>query len=222
MLWVDDPQREDNADKDILNYDRDMVGALFVNLRYNQSLAGFNGTAQPPHDSGTAIDKDNTNWSTAIERLMATDSKRPFKSRAQFIDWESNGDHLGNAFGLIDNTALKTDASQEEIIGKTINLLTASNGALPNVVQVLIVAQTIRDIEGPNLVKLQHDGKPTNSRTCQLGTFDLVKDTSSNIPEGIAPYVYFDEITGECKILVTLDRDPVNGQMMVRKIEYID
>ena len=222
MLWVDDPQREDNAAKDILNYDRDMVGALFINLRYNQSLADFNGTSKPAEGSGTPIDKNNGNWSTAIQRLMAADSKRPFKSRAQFIDWESSGDHLGNAFGLIDNTALKTDASQEEIIGKTINLLTASNGALPNVVQVLIVAQTIRDIEGPNLVKLRHDGKPTNPLTCQLGTFDLVKDASSNIPESIAPYVYFDEITGECKILVTLDRDPVNGQMMVRKIEYID
>ena len=37
-------------------------------------------------------------------------------------------------------------------------------------------------------------------------------------------WLYFDEITGEVKMLVTLDRDPDpdSGRLVVRKIEYLE
>jgi hypothetical protein len=34
--------------------------------------------------------------------------------------------------------------------------------------------------------------------------------------------IYFDEITGEIKMLVTIDRDPLTGRMAVRTIEYVE
>ena len=53
-----------------------------------------------------------------------------------------------------------------------------------------------------NLVK--HDAK--------YGTFDL------NSSKGI----YFDDITGEMKILVTFDRNPATGKIKVRNIEFLE
>ena len=86
---------------------------------------------------------------------------------------------------------------------------------------MLIVAQTIRDIDGKNIVKLRYDGEALD-KECKFGTLDVRQDKSSNIPESVAPYIYFDEITGECKIIVTLDRNPTTGRMMVRRIDYLD
>ena len=155
------------------------------------------------------------------------DASRPFDSRAQLLHWKSNpsnsSDYFGNIFGLISPS---TDAGQEEIIGKTMNLLTASNGALPNVIQVLVVAQTIRDIGGKGTTQVIVKQKANNSsieHPCQLGQFDIEPDPTA--PK-ISPdkHVYFDEITGEVKMLVTIDRnpDPGSGKLMVRKIEYLD
>ena len=235
MLWENDPQRDkDNADK-MRDYDHDMAGALFINLRYNQNLTDFNNGNKPSVSSGAGLEINDSNrdiWATAIGRLMSSsglsssdqDKDRLFESRAQFIDWEINDGSihsLKNAFGLISPSDLKNDASQEEIIGKTVNLLSASTGTLPNVVQVLIVAQTIRDIDGRNIVKLRYDGEALD-KECKFGTLDIRQDKSSNIPESVAPYIYFDEITGECKIIVTLDRNPTTGRMMVRRIDYLD
>ena len=233
MLWENDPQRDkDNADN-MKEYDQDMAGALFINLRYNQNLTDFNNGNKPSVSSGNGIDSTNSSWAAAIGRLMSSnglsssdqDKDRLFESRAQFIDWEINDGSivhsLKNAFGLISPSDLKNDASQEEIIGKTVNLLSASTGTLPNVVQVLIVAQTIRDIDGKNIVKLGYNGEALD-KECKFGTLDVRKDGSSNIPESVAPYIYFDEITGECKIIVTLDRNPTTGRMMVRRIDYLD
>ena len=233
MLWENDPQRDkDNADN-MKEYDQDMAGALFINLRYNQNLTDFNNGNKPSVSSGDGIDSTNSSWATAIGCLMSSnglsssdqDKDRLFESRAQFIDWEiTDGSivhSLKNAFGLISPSDLKNDASQEEIIGKTVNLLSASTGTLPNVVQVLIVAQTIRDIDGKNIVKLGYNGEALD-KECKFGTLDVRKDGSSNIPESVAPYIYFDEITGECKIIVTLDRNPTTGRMMVLRIDYLD
>ena len=121
---------------------------------------------------------------------------------------------------------MDTDANQEEIIGKTINLLGCKGSELPNTVQLLIVAQSIRDVGGDGtdlqITKLRHDGTPI-THDCRLGQFDYDDDSSapSDSPD---QWIYFDEITGEVKLLVTLDRDPSagSGRLTVRKIEYLE
>lgn len=224
MTW--DSYKNPNKNK----YDEDLVKALFMNLRYGQDLTGFDG-GTPSDTSGTPIKTNNSGWTNAIAQFVkASDStsERPFDSRAQFLDWGTANEFLGNAFGLISKATYDTlnDAQQEEIIGKTINLLTASNGSLPTVVQVLIVAQTIRDVGGDennkiSITKIGYDGTPVTKTDCLIGQFDIADNPGvpSDSPD---QKVYFDEITGETKILVTIDRNPTDGQMMVRKIEYID
>ncbi len=248
VFWKDDPQLDDqyknaSTESDWSGYERDMVGALFQGLKYGQDLTAFDeNNVTNTSDSGNGVEKEkgkpDPETGTTLEiastedkrilQLMRTayglskDSERKFTSRAQFVDWYPTNDRsLVNAFGLIDISKLETDAAQEEIIGKTVNLLSASSGALPTVVQVLIVAQTIRDIEGANIVRKSHDGTKTYKENCSYGHF-LAVDDGGTVPTGVPPYVYFDEITGECKIVVTFDRLPDTGQLMVRKIEYID
>lgn len=202
--------------------DNDIVKALFVGLKYGQHLVDYT-----ENSSANQITKDNITQVIIDAMIENDDASRPFDSRAQLLHWKSNpsnsSDYFGNIFGLISPS---TDAGQEEIIGKTMNLLTASNGALPNVIQVLVVAQTIRDIGGKGTTQVIVKQKANNSsieHPCQLGQFDIEPDPTA--PK-ISPdkHVYFDEITGEVKMLVTIDRnpDPGSGKLMVRKIEYLD
>ncbi|HJH03667.1 MAG TPA: hypothetical protein K8W19_06530 [Victivallis vadensis] len=228
MIW--DSYKNPNKN----DYDGDLVKALFMNLRYGQDLTDFDG-GTPALTSGTTLvtkkpnDSDWTDfWKNYIKKFNAegASDERPFDSRAQFLDWGTANEFLGNAFGLITTYDTLNDAQKEEIIGKTINLLTASNGSLPTVVQVLIVAQTIRDVGGDennkiSITKIGYDGTPVTKTDCLIGQFDIA-DNPGVPNDSPDQKVYFDEITGETKILVTIDRNPTDGQMMVRKIEYID
>ena len=92
-----------------------------------------------------------------------------------------------------------------------------------------MVAQTIRDVGGidaPVSISKLHNGTNT-SLNCQLGQFDFIGD-STNWENN----TYFDEITGEAKALVTIERVPAQdnagnkktdfGRMVITNIEYID
>lgn len=222
MLW----NNEDKNPGYMEEYDSDWVKALFANLKYGQQLLNFTDSGATTRISDSDITGKPDQSTTIIGKFMEDNSSRPFTSRAQFLHWKNSEDYLGNAFGIIPRGTFDgwSDAQQEEIIGKTINLLTASNGALPNVIQVLIVAQTIRDIGGDGsdiqITKLKSNGDPV-PHNCRLGQFDIEEDDKApdTSPDR---HVYFDEITGEVKIIVTIDRNPLTGRMMVRKMDYIE
>ncbi len=102
-----------------------------------------------------------------------------------------------------------TDAKQEELIGKFINITDV--GGKNNYFYVIIVAQAIKDVGGPstgsgiNITKggLDSSGhRFTNTLTCKLGTFEYSHDSVRNID------YYFDEITGEQKIKLLVFADP--------------
>ena len=205
--------------------DKDMVKALFTNLSLGRGFLNID-TAPPDGD---------TSWVTSVTAAVCDRVKdatnaagEKFQSRTQFLCYrDSSTDHgLLDGFGLLAPADMDTDANQEEIIGKTINLLGCKGSELPNTVQLLIVAQSIRDVGGDGtalqITKLRHDGTPL-THDCQLGQFDYDDDSSapSDSPD---QWIYFDEITGEVKLLVTLDRDPSagSGRLTVRKIEYLE
>ena len=48
----------------------------------------------------------------------------------------------------------------------------------------------------------------------KLNRFDYVKDGDE--------FIYFDEITGEVKLLVTFLWDSFTGRLRIRQIEYLD
>lgn len=214
-------------------YDDEMGQALFYNILYGQKISDFETST-----TGTRL----TSTSGVVSYLKSSD-KRPFASRTQFLDWTTGGNSLANAFGAATLTSA-SDAQLEEIVGKTINLLKAEPSA-SNVIQFIVVAQTIRDLSG-TVARVRPDDAKVVTRNCAYGQFDVARyidkdgskitsDASGNISnDGSDPstpdstqspddFIYFDEITGEVKMLVTLEKvSEVTGQIVVTSIEYID
>ena len=214
-------------------YDDEMGQALFYNILYGQKISDFETST-----TGTRL----PSTSGVVSYLKSSD-KRPFASRTQFLDWTSGGNSLANAFGAATLTSA-SDAQLEEIVGKTINLLKAEPSA-SNVIQFIVVAQTIRDLSG-TVARVRPDDNTVITKNCAYGQFDVARyidkdgskitsDASGNISnDGSDPstpdstqspddFIYFDEITGEVKMLVTLEKvSEVTGQLIVTSIEYID
>lgn len=207
-------------------YDDQMGQALFYYIKYGQEINDFetNGT-------GTALESTG-----GVVSYLRASTNRPFASRTQFLDWSSGGNSLANAFGVVSMTNA-SDAQQEEIVGKTINLLKTEQSA-SNVIQFIVVAQTIRDVAGTGITKINPENNTAVSRDCQYGVFDAHRyrngstvtpdppntgedtNTSDQSPDD---FIYFDEITGEVKMLVTLEKvSEITGQLVVTGIEYID
>lgn len=208
-------------------HDYQMGQALFYNIMYGQEISNFETTT-----SSTKIGVSTTIGNALAQACVnEAGTKKPFSSRTQFLDWElSPGNDLCNAFGAIDLTN-SSDAQCEEIVGKTINLIKAEPSP-PNVIQFIVVAQTIRDVGG-TIVKINPDDGAAVSLPCSLGSFDAYRyknnsESTSATDSGKAnqnqdDYLYFDEITGEVKMLVTLEKiTETTGQLVVTGIQYLD
>ena len=210
-------------------YNKDIIRMLFSGIRRNQTMKQFYEETKfnaASKQGGTEISADDTvvdGFVEAVDTLYGTDGK-DFQLRTQFI----NTDYGKSAytFGL---AGIDNDAQQEEIIGKTINLLTVNEVTPPNVFRMIVVAQSIKDVGGIGTtveVTKIHNGAD-KKLACQLGQFDFVAD-----PDSWDDNTYFDEITGEVKALVTVERVPSTddmgnknadyGRMVVTNIEFID
>ncbi len=174
------------------------------------------GTGTAVINKGSKVASDDTNFTNLYN------SGETFACRVQAVE------RLKNAFGMV--TPDSTDAQQEEIIGKTINLLSAESSA--NVIKVVIVAQSIKDNSGVQIRDTKgeqgsnfsqntgvdfDDNEKLAINDCQVGVFDMCKH--DNDPE---KNIYFDDITGEVKMLVSIERVQGTGQLKVRKIEYLE
>lgn len=220
-------------------HDYQMGQALFYNIMYGQEISNFETTT-----SSTKIGVSTTIGNALAQACVnEAGTKKPFSSRTQFLDWTTDGNSLANAFGAATLTSA-SDAQLEEIVGKTINLLKAEPSA-SNVIQFIVVAQTIRDLSG-TVARVRPDDAKVVTRNCAYGQFDVARyidkdgskitsDASGNISnDGSDPstpdstqspddFIYFDEITGEVKMLVTLEKvSEITGQLIVTSIEYID
>ena len=217
-------------------HDYQMGQALFYNIMYGQEISNFETTT-----SSTKIGVSTTIGNALAQACVnEAGTKKPFSSRTQFLDWKYKSDEnkrLFTAFGALPSITSSSDAQQEEIVGKTINLLKAEQSA-SNVIQFIVVAQTIRDVAGTGITKINPENNTAVSRDCQYGVFDAHRykngstvttdpsntgedtNTSDQSPDD---YLYFDEITSEVKMLVTLEKvSEVTGQIVVTSIEYID
>ena len=205
-------------------YDDEMGQVLFNNIRYGQEISKF----ETDTATGSTLSFSSGSPLSQVVTAMTLSDKRPFASRTQFLDWTTGA----------------SDAQLEEIVGKTINLLKAEPSA-SNVIQFIVVAQTIRDLSG-TVARVRPDDAKVVTRNCAYGQFDVARyidkdgskitsDASGNISnDGSDPstpdstqspddFIYFDEITGEVKMLVTLEKvSEVTGQIVVTSIEYID
>lgn len=222
--------------------DKDIVAALFNNIRYNEDRWAFinNSTRNsdgkfpdyPGEETGSVID-DSAKLNNILDNFVAERSE--FGNRIQFLRYENGSYWLGNAFTSLGAGSLENDASQEEIVGKTINLLSAETGT-PSVVNVLVVAQSIRDVGGIQVKPTDETDKSrfTNpygstiediedgmiTMECESGRFDLYTHLDDS-DKDVGKSVYFDEITGEVKIFVRLYHDSSTGKLIINKIDYL-
>lgn len=222
-------------------YDDEMGQVLFNNIRYGQEISKF----ETDTATGSTLSFSSISPLSQVVTAMTSSDKRPFASRTQFLDWTTGGNSLANAFGAATLTSA-SDAQLEEIVGKTINLLKAEPSA-SNVIQFIVVAQTIRDLSG-TVARVRPDDNTVITKNCAYGQFDVARyidkddskltitsDASGKLSnDGSDPstpdstqspddFIYFDEITGEVKMLVTLEKvSEVTGQLIVTSIEYID
>ena len=113
--------------------------------------------------------------------------------------------------GIVQNT----DAKQEELIGKFINLCDV--GGKNNYFYVIITAQAIKDIGGPStgagFTISKRKGSNLYSTACKQGTFDF--DNTNGI--------YYDEITAEQKVRLLVFADPNDScKCKVLSYEFIE
>jgi hypothetical protein len=213
---------------DYTSRDDEMGRALFYGVKHGQTLEDLDDFSST---NGTLIDWAST-ANVAEPMRNAVDQFKSdypaysnvFDSRAQFLTWQdSSGNCLANGFGIILETNFEklTDIQQEELVGKTINLIKGTNSA-SNMIRFIVIAQTIRDNTG-TIARLKYDGDLEVKDDCKYGQFDISSDSSvpGDFPEN-DKYLYFDEITGEVKLLVTMENNPITGQTIVRQIEYLD
>lgn len=243
-MFCSDPNINENYQSD---YDDQMGQALFYNILYGQQISTFETETQGTISIG--MDTTITDALKSACYIDETSQKKPFASRTQFLDWKYKSDEnkrLFTAFGALPSITSSSDAQQEEIVGKTINLLKAEPSA-SNVIQFIVVAQTIRDLNGM-VTRVRPDDNTVITKNCAYGQFDVARyidkddskltitsDASGKLSnDGSDPstpdstqspddFIYFDEITGEVKMLVTLEKvSEVTGQLIVTSIEYID
>ena len=234
--------REGGADWNNIDeaYNKDIIRMLFDGIRYGQTMKQF--YAETKFDGATVqgdgatrslanIDAAATDMIAEIKNLCDLTGDNEFRMRSQFLN--SNYGAVGTSdnptsftFGL---AKADTDAQREEFIGKTINLLTVNEVTPPNVFRVIVVAQSIKDVGGVGTeipVTKIHKGQ-NRSLDCQIGRFDFVRE-SDNWEDN----TYYDEITGEVKALVTIERIPAvdengdknkdYGRMVITNIEFIE
>lgn len=226
-----DAVKLDGSDTNKVEYSKDVVKMLFSGIRAGQTMKQFYTETKfgaPVASGGNAVRVAES----GDEPRIGEDKTGNFfadtaavEFRSQFLNTRYGFKNGEVTFGMAydDN-----DAGREELIGKTVNLLTANGETPPNVFRVIVVAQSIKDVGGigndVQITKL-HNGA-TKTLGCQLGRFDFeaAADWDDN--------TYFDEITGEVKALVTVERVPATddmgeqnkdyGRMVVTGFEIID
>ncbi len=179
----------------------------------------------------------------------------------QFAYWNDTPSNLGNESGKYYNfktpaeilraTAFQdafknsktTDSAQEELIGKTIQLMTASE-QIPklaaNTLIVVVIAQTIKDnlVNNPPPIDWNNSGSVSDSPSTNAAwkkagymTDDGTMVTASPAPTVSATFsgtargtyqVGFDKILATQKIVAFLRKDQNTGKWKVVRMDYVD
>jgi len=216
--------------------DPEILAALFRNIRYGEDPANF--IVNSTRGSNGEFPEEITAGSSLIDETAVADIKTNFAANAKESNYSGKLGFLNygttysleNAFHATIGSSQKTDAAQEEIIGKTINLICATSHT-PSVINMMVVAQSIKDVAGTQVrlfdpddkgdytvsgsnIKIEDDGVATKT-DCKYGKFDYLEHNSDP-----GKNIYFDEITGEVKMFVRLYIND-KGRMVINRITYL-
>ncbi len=217
--------------------DPEILAALFRNIRVKEDAWNFiNNSSRDnngkflPEKLGTSTPLDAVSVDTIKANfLTSVKSSGVYSGKLDFLNNAGTTYSLRNAFGAVADADQQTDAAREEVIGKTINLLCATSST-PSIIDMIVVAQSINDVDGTHVrlfdpadkgnyasvdnAELDDDGVATHTG-CKYGIFDFVEHSSEP-----GKNIYFDEITGEVKMLVRFYIDD-KGRMSIKKINYL-
>ncbi len=226
--YYDDSVESGYGDANILDQVKmttatETYGKINVNSEIEEVLTVLYEKVRVGTDLKTASDPGNITGTNEVTTTFAqafaadlieksggeADSSKHFFSRAEMLK------NSGMSAALSTDTTVQgisidldrdTDATQEELIGKFINL-TTSLEHVPDQFCVVVVAQPIQDIGGVTLnVDTNDDG-----------------DVDSQIPTTIGTYdVGGDRVLGIQMMLFTVRRDPDTGELYVIDYDFLD
>jgi Tfp pilus assembly protein PilX len=190
--------------------------ALFAKIKYGcviDSTVSVNSMAGLVPLSGTELTGAQTIFfgNKIVNKYKATANPDERRTRASAVNTL-----LLPELVAVPAIAAATDAKQEELIGKIINL--TEIGGKVGGFTIIILAQTIKDIgtsSGITIQKYSDDGT-SGSRLCKLSTFDAAIDLTDS-----KKCIYYDEITAEQKIIVKGYRTN-DGNIRITSFQYID
>ena len=207
----------------LLSSRQDNLEALFSQIRLGciiddtmtvSSIASGGSPTAPPVLTG---DQEEYFAKKVMDKYKLTSNPETRRTRASVVDILSLPDASAPPAGI----TATTDAAQEELIGKIVNL-TELSGKLSGFT-VIILAQTIKDVGGTStapisITKYSNDGtSDSDARSCELGVFDA----KINDPDDSNKNIYYDEITAEQKLLARCYR-AVDGTIKVTSIKYVE
>ncbi len=188
----------------------EVLYALLNNIRVGSSQSD-------PGNTSSGIPVTVGNIPTVIDAI-----------KSNSLDWLTRA-QVASLTELTDGTTLglqPDNATQEEIIGKFINL--TKFGSKHEYYTMVIVSQSIQDIggSGVDIDIVKKDSSDTNQTiSAQLGRFDY---TEISAPSGVTDgkfndgeYLYADKITGEQKIVVRLKRNLATEEISILDFQYM-
>ena len=191
--------------------------ALFEGIR-RQTPAQFLEESEFVDKVPVKVDTDPAWKGTLLTSNPVDDSNFSFTSSILDSAFRTNS-FINGMNALL--TGGENDAAQEELIGKTINLVEGRSNSVPNTFKIIVVAQTIRDMDGP-VTKLDEENNPQSKSGAKHGVFDA--DINSDREKSI----HYDDILSETRMLVTVERvnymegDYPRARLRVKQIEYLD
>ena len=228
IMHVSGDGEVDASDKErVSDYNKRLFMSLFNKLERYKTATTFidlsphtDRVLQSHTPTSTYITVADSIWNTFTS---LSDNMR----RSRLLD-SNNG--LSAVLASGDN-----DAAQEELIGRTLNLVEGMTVSLPNTFQIVVVAQSIRDLQG-EIVRVKNDGsvvKTSDSVSSGgLGKVAAVGVFDANIASNSKESIYYDEIRSESRMLVTVEKVHYmvteNGEkvprarLRVKQIEYLD
>lgn len=211
---------ETHSDSVIQGWDKFIARALYYGIATGEQLSDLDKTAPP---SGTISWNDTANVAEkmAVKPVdVPAPNENQYVSRADFIHGSTGPDDSSeffpaNGFGIIPYStwANLADAQQEELVGKTANLLVAT--PVSSTIYALVVVQMIKSVNAPDGTVIhrptyKNDGTLLNEASKEQKAvtkdFDIEHFEDKDVNNGKTRhrYVYFDEITGEMRALVTI------------------
>jgi hypothetical protein len=200
---------------------KEVLEALFYGIWVGGDLNN------PRLNESPAVMVDSSEADTLANNVITAYSSNSgeFKTRAQVLR-QTDGvtEFWDNTLGL----SQASDATQEEIIGKFINLTKAGS---TNNIAIIAVAQTIKDIgDGVTIQRdLNGNGSIGDFNEASIGrdingdgdTDDDISETISNTQYGTYNQ-YADKITATQKAFVVVYRNPATHEFKIGRFEYLD